>query len=302
MHSNFITKFFQKIIKNKDIRSFEKNYFYYLFFRLIRNFLNNYLEVKIYNFKIFSSNKKNKTSHALLKKCNFDDKSELELISKISKKNKIFLVDCGCNYGFYSFYAASLSAQNTVIAIEASPATAKDFEKNLILNKFNNIVLKNFAISDVDNTTVIFNESENDWESSLSHNKFIEKKKTRIETQKIDTILKHHEINDYSLLIKLDIEGHELQAIEGAKKIIKKYKPIIIIELSSYIFSINEKGFDYLNNFLKDFNYNIYNMENKLIDLDIIIEEINKLDAKHKTIGNYYLLNNNKYLDILNND
>ena len=43
-------------------------------------------------------------------------------------------------------------------------------------------------------------------------------------------------------------------------------------------------------------------MENKLIDLDIIIEEINKLDAKHKTIGNYYLLNNNKYLDILNND
>ena len=302
MHSNFITKLFQKIIKNKDIRNFKKNYFYYVFFRLIRNFLNNCLEVKIYNFKIFASNKKNKISHALLKKCNFDDKSELELISKISKKNKIFLIDCGCNYGFYSFYTASLSTQNSVVAIEASPATTKDFEKNLILNKFSNIVLKNFAISDTDNTTVIFNESENDWESSLSHNKFIQKKRTRIETQKIDTILKDHEIDGYSLLIKLDIEGHELQAIEGAKKIIKKYKPIIIIELSSYIFSTNKKGSDYLKNFLKDFNYNIYNMENKLTNLDVVIKEINKLDSEHKTIGNYYLLNNNKCLDILNNE
>ena len=89
MYSNFITKFFLKIIKNKDIRNFRKNYFYYLFFRLIRNFLNNCLEVKIYNFKIFASNKKNITSHALLKKCKFDDQSELRLIKKISKKNKI---------------------------------------------------------------------------------------------------------------------------------------------------------------------------------------------------------------------
>jgi len=302
MYSNFITKFFQKIIKNKDIRNFRKNYFYYLFFRLIRNFLNNCLEVKIYNFKIFASNKKNKISHALLKKCNFDDKSELELISKISKKNKIFLVDCGCNYGFYSFYTASLSSQNFIVAIEASPATVKDFEKNLILNKFNNIILKNFAISDVDDTTVTFNESENDWESSLSHNKFIEKRKIKIETQKIDTILNNHEIDDYSLIIKLDIEGQELQAIEGAKNTIKRYKPIIIIELSSYIFSTNENGFDYLKNFLKDFNYNIYNMDNKLIDINIVIEEINKLDADHKTIGNYYLLNNNKYSNIMNNE
>tara|TARA_B110000285_G_C15024623_1_gene563465 strand:+ start:19 stop:459 length:441 start_codon:yes stop_codon:yes gene_type:complete len=146
MHPNFITNFFQNFIKNKDIRTFKKNFYYYLFFRLIRNFLNCYLEVKIYNFKILASNKKNKISHALLKKCRFDDHSELELIKKISKKRKIFLLDCGCNYGFYSFYTASLSNQNSVVAIEASPTTTKDFEKNLNLNKFDNIVLKNFAI------------------------------------------------------------------------------------------------------------------------------------------------------------
>ena len=292
MHPNFTTKLFQNFIKNKDIRNFKKNYYYYLFFRLIRNFLNRYLEVKIYNFKIFASNKKNITSHSLLKKCNFDDQSELGLIKKISKKNKIFLLDCGCNYGFYSFYAASLSSQNLVIAIEASPTTAKDFEKNLKLNKFKNIALKNFAISNTDNITITLNESKNDWESSLAHSEFDKKKVTKIKTKKIDTIIKNKKLDDYTLLIKLDIEGHELQAIEGAKDTIKKYKPIIIIELSSYIFNKKNHAFDNLKSFLVKFNYSIYSIKKKLTNLEDIVLLIDNLDTKYKTIGNYYLISN----------
>jgi len=291
MYQNIITQYFQNFIKNKDIRNFQNNYYYYLLFRLVRKFLNSYLEVKIFNFKILASNKKNKTSHALLKKCDFDDQSELQLINLISKKRKIFLIDCGCNYGFYSFYTASLSKQNFVIAVEASITTAKDFEKNLNLNKFNNIILKKLAISNIDNMTVPFNESENDWESSLTHNEFDKKKIIKIKTQKIDTILKNKKIDDYFLFIKLDIEGNELQAIEGAKNTIKKFNPIIIIELSSYILKKN-KNFDYLKFFLKEFDYNIYDTKKKLVTLNNIIKLIKKLDTQHKTIGNYYLINN----------
>lgn len=291
MYQNNITQYFQNFIKNKDIRNFQNNYYYYLLFRLVRKFLNSYLEVKIFNFKILASNKKNKTSHALLKKCDFDDQSELQLINLISKKRKIFLIDCGCNYGFYSFYTASLSKQNFVIAVEASITTAKDFEKNLKMNKFNNIILKKLAISNIDNMIVPFNESENDWESSLTHNEFDKKKIIKIKTQKIDTILKNKKIDDHFLFIKLDIEGNELQAIEGAKNTIKKFNPIIIIELSSYILKKN-KNFDYLKFFLKEFDYNIYDTKKKLVTLNNIIKLIKKLDTQHKTIGNYYLINN----------
>ena len=299
MYPNYITKLFQNLIKNKDIRTFKNNYYYYLFFRIIRNFLNCYIEVKIYNFKILASNKKNKISNALLKKCHFDNQREIELISKISKKNKVFLIDCGCNYGFYSFYTASLSDRNSVIAIEASPTTAKDFKKNLNLNKFNNIVLKNSAISDTDDTTINFNESKNDWESSLTHNEFDESKISKIRTQKIDTIIKDQKLNEYSLLIKLDIEGHELQALEGAKNTIEKYKPIIIIELSTYIFNKNDKAFDRLKFFLTEFDYSIYNTKKILSSLEDIIISINNLDSEHETIGNYYLIYNKNILNLM---
>jgi FkbM family methyltransferase len=209
------------------------------------------------------------------------------------------LIDCGCNYGFYSLYTASLSDQNSVIAIEASLTTAEDFEKNINLNKFDNIVLKNFAISDTDNVIVNFNESKNDWESSLTHKEFDEKKVSKIRTQKIDTIIKDQKLNEYLLLIKLDIEGHELQALEGAKNTIEKYKPIIIIELSTYIFNKNDKAFDRLKFFLTEFDYSIYNTQKKLISLEDIIISINNLDSEHETIGNYYLINNKNNLNFI---
>ena len=55
----------------------------------------------------------------LLRKCGFDDKMELNTIRQISNNNYLFL-DCGSNYGFYSFFTASLKEDNIIIAIEAS--------------------------------------------------------------------------------------------------------------------------------------------------------------------------------------
>lgn len=294
--SNIITKIFQNIVRNKDIRTFQKNNFYYFLFRLIRKFLNNYIEIKIYNFKILASNKKNQTSHALLRKCNFDDQHELETIKKFSDNKKIFLLDCGCNYGFYSFYTASLSDNNFVISFEASSKTSEDFNKNLYLNNFKNVILNNLAVSDVDNNKVSFNESLNDWESSLSHNKFEEKKLTTINTITIDTTLRKYDLNDYFVFIKLDIEGHEFQAIKGAKNIIKKYNPIIIIEFSKYIFENNKNSFDFLESFLLDFDYSIYGTNKKLITVEEIKLLLKSLGPDHKTISNYYLIKNDKNL------
>ena len=92
---NTITTIFQNLVKDKDIREFKKSLIYFFLFRIIRNFLNDCIEIKIFNFKILASNKKNKTSHALLKKCDFDDQDELKMLNKFSKlrlRIKLYLI------------------------------------------------------------------------------------------------------------------------------------------------------------------------------------------------------------------
>ena len=289
--SNVLTFLFQKLLNDRDIRTLKSNFFYYLIFRVVRNFLAYDLIIKIYNFRVFGSIRKNETSYFLLKKCEFGDTEELETIKKLSKKNKLLFLDCGSNYGFYSFYSASISKNNEVISVEASKKTSEAFKKNLSLNNFLNIKFYNKAISDADGLIIKFNESQNDWESSQVHSEFKLNSVSEVESIKIDTIVDEYNLSNYIAVIKLDLEGNEFGALNGALKFIKQASPLIIIEFSKFIFDKKE-NIDYLKNFLSINKYSIYDKNKNKINLEQILKMINSLEKRHKTIGNFYLIKN----------
>tara|TARA_Y100000992_G_scaffold236680_1_gene167469 strand:- start:183 stop:995 length:813 start_codon:yes stop_codon:yes gene_type:complete len=258
---------------------------------MIRNFLAYDLIIRIYNFKIYGSIRKNETSYFLLKKCEFGDYEELQIIKKLSEKNKLLFVDCGCNYGFYSFYTSSISRDNVVISIEASKKTSEIFKKNLRLNNLLNIKFYNKAISSREDQIIKFNESENDWESSQVHSDFKLETVSEIQSIKIDTVVKEYNLNEYISVIKLDIEGNEFSAIDGALDFIRKTSPLIIIEFSKFIFDKKE-NINYLKHFLDSNEYSIYDRNKKKINLAQILKMINNLEKRYKTIGNFFLIKN----------
>jgi FkbM family methyltransferase len=293
---NFLSKVLQKYISNKDIRKFKGNFFYYTFYRIIRKFLKGNIKVLICNFFINASTNKKNMSNSLLNKCYFGDETILSVIKKTSDQKKIFLLDCGSNYGFYSFYAASLSLDNQVLAFEASPETFNSFKANLELNNFTNIDYRNLAISEVSRKFMNFYESYNDWESSATHNKFKNNKIVNIETTTIDQELSKKDLSNFVVIIKLDIEGNEFNAIQGSKDTILKYEPLITIELSIYNFNNKNYNFNFFRKFLNDFKYKIY--DDKLVPLNIetLIDRIGNLDQSHQTIGNYFLIKDFSYV------
>ena len=289
--SKFITSIFQKFLINRDIRKFKKSLIYYFLFRAIRNFLSKNIILNIYNFKVYGSTNKNKTSYFLLKKCEFGDYHELNTIKKISDKDKVLFLDCGCNYGFYSLYVASLSSENQIISVEASKKTLEELNKNLNLNNFSNIYFYNNAISDTDEKIINFNESEKDWESSITHQNYNSNESSIVYSIKIDTLVQDYELEKYKIIIKLDIEGNEMRGIHGSLDLIEKSSPLIIIEFSKYIFS-KKDNIEYLKNFLDRYDYSIYDTNNKKKSLDNILIKLNNLKKRHQTIGNFYLIKN----------
>ena len=98
-------------------------------------------------------------------------------------------------------------------------------------------------------------------------------------------------MDDRTVIIKLDVEGNEINTIKGALDIIKKSNPLIIIEFSKFIFQ-NSDNIDYLNNFLVEYDYSIYDTSCKKKNLSNVLDMLNKLKKKHKTIGNFYLVKN----------
>ena len=293
---NFLSKILQKYISNKDIREFKGNFFYYIFYRIIRKFLKGNIKVLICNFFINVSTNKKNMSNSLLNKCYFGDETILSAIKKISGQRKIFLVDCGSNYGFYSLYVASISQENQVLAFEASPKTFNSFRTNLELNNFKNIDCRNLAISEVSQKFISFYESYNDWESSATHNKFKNTKIVKIQTTTIDQELSKKDLSNFAVIIKLDVEGNEFNAIQGGKDTILKYEPLITIELSRYNFNNQNYNFDYFSKFLNDFKYKIYDDKLVLLNIETLIDRIGNLDQSHQTIGNYFLIKDFSYV------
>ena len=293
---NFLSKVLQKYISNKDIREFKGNLFYYTFYRIIRKFLKGNIKVLICNFFINVSTNKKNMSNGLLNKCYFGDETILSVIKKTSDQKKVFLLDCGSNYGFYSFYVASLSLGNQVLAFEASPETFNSFKANLELNNFRNIDCRNLAISEVSGKFISFYESYNDWESSATHNKFKNNKIVNIETTTIDQELLKKDLSNFVVIIKLDIEGNEFNAIQGGKDTILKYEPLIIIELSIYNFNNQNYNFNFFRKFLNDFKYKIYDDRLVPLNIETLIDRIGNLDQSHQTIGDYFLIKDFSYV------
>ncbi len=208
--SNLITQFFQNFVISKDIRQFKKSIIYYIIFRIVRKKLISKIKIKIYNFYVWASNNKNQMSHSLLRKCDFEDTCEIDLINKVSDNFLICLFDCGSNFGFYSLYVASKNKNNKIVALEASPSTYLEMKKNITLNNFKSIKTNNLGVSNIEGANLDFFESEKDWESSISQSTFKKKSKISINTTTLDIITKKQNFDDYAVIIKLDVEGHEI--------------------------------------------------------------------------------------------
>ena len=294
LNQNLITKLFQKYIAEKDIRNFKGDFFYYIYYRLSRLFFNQPIKIKIKNINLFSNHKKNKASFSLLQKCNFFDVSEINVIKKLNIDNRLFLIDCGCNFGFYSFYTASLSEENEIISIEASKKTLEEFNENLKINNFNNIKVINKAVLEIDNQQIEFNESEKDWESSFLDPTFNILQKNSVNSITIDSLVENINMDNRLLILKIDVEGADFNVLDGAKNTIEKRKPFIIIEFSKYIFKNKKFNYDYLLNFLKTNNYQVYSKKGEKLSVKKILDLLGNLDKVHDTIGNYYLISNNR--------
>ena len=133
------------------------------------------------------------------------------------------VVDVGANIGYYTLLMASMAKK--VYALEPDKECFEILKKNVEENKLKNVVLLNVAASAKNDKQTLIKDNENLGNSHLGiGNGDI------VKCERLEDIL----INEYKIdLIKIDTQGWEPEVIEGAKKIIKRDKPILFLEYST---------------------------------------------------------------------
>jgi len=175
-------------------------------------------------------------------------------LASILTKNDVFF-DLGAHTGRHTLPAAKyVGPTGRVFAFEPIHTSFAKLHSNIMLNSFNNVVTINKAVLDKPNKLIeIFIhpimpvESTNTGESSISSIKIIDQKlspKLLATTTTIDEIVIKHQIRQIKL-IKIDVQGGELQVLNGALSTLKN-KIIQNIYLEIHLLELQDLGINYL--------------------------------------------------------
>ena len=151
-----------------------------------------------------------------------------KILQKELKDARLF-IDVGAHVGYYTLLASKIAKE--VIALEPDPFNYKILRINLRINGISNAYALNIAASNYTGTG-IFASIKNigkllAQKSNLDNN--INKIKIRV--VKIDDLLL--KIGKHPDVIKIDVEGSEMQVLEGLQETLRKGVKCLMIEVHS---------------------------------------------------------------------
>jgi len=138
------------------------------------------------------------------------------------------VIDIGANIGYFTLLAAQcVGVKGKVIAIEPELMNVQDLKDNVLLNGFHNVEIENAAVSNKMGMAQLNVSAGESGEHSLVIPK--SRKYQKVQPVKLITVdsLKASNIS----LIKIDVEGHEYEVIEGVRETLEKQSPPMIIEI-----------------------------------------------------------------------
>ena len=163
-----------------------------------------------------------------------------KLITKIAKELDIqndqgCFFDVGANVGLYTWKVRDVCPLRKILAFEPDPANIQLLEKTLIEAKLQNLVIFKCALSNrggevmfsqdrLTSATGCVSGNDKPWVEQYLNGSSNE---ISVKTETLDSVVRKNKIPS---LIKIDVEGHEIEVIEGGKHTLSEVKPLLIIE------------------------------------------------------------------------
>ena len=189
---------------------------------------------------------------------------EIQFLSNLTNRS-LGSIDIGVYRGVYSYFLSKQSKY--VYAFEANPLLIEKLKK--AFQKCKNIRLENLAISSCNgfadlkipfrNQNIDYSDYEELYQLGIAtiheNNNLANTEFQSIEIKKInlDSYIFDHKIG----FIKIDVEGHELDIINGAKNLILKDKPNLMIEIEEKHTGVS--NIEIINQ-IKEFGYECFSL------------------------------------------
>lgn len=176
-----------------------------------------------------------------LRRWNFD--SELDMLKIIQQRLKPgnTYVDIGANFGLHALYAAALlNNEGNIYAFEPLPQNISILKKNISLNKFSNINIFQGAVSNsTDEYLNFYFPEETFLQTGALRPGTSTSNMLQVKNYRLDEVAAKWE--KPAQLIKIDVEGAEMDVLLSGKELLSKWHPDLLIEVHG--FALPEFGY-----------------------------------------------------------
>lgn len=146
-------------------------------------------------------------------------------IHEIQKDDVI--IDVGAHVGVFTLRAARRAVNGLVIAVEPHPTNYKFLTENVRFNKLKNVITLNLALSNYEGVANLYESKEQSGMHSIilrRSDKFV-----KVSVKTLDKMVEELKIEKVDM-IKIDVEGAELDVLKGAEDTLKKNNVHLAIE------------------------------------------------------------------------
>lgn len=201
-----------------------------------------------------------------------------KLIEKLCRLKDGALIDVGVNIGQTLIQWKACNSNRPYYGFEPNPVCCQYVKELILKNNFQDCELFTVGLSDKNEVTVLFSQGFADSSASIVNGFRADAQysmKTNVAVFKGDDLLERYSLNSISI-IKIDVEGAELEVIHGLSNTIISHRPFIICEvLPVYTENTNQGKFRKQRQtdvefFLKSNKYKIFRIsaDGNLIPLD----------------------------------
>lgn len=143
-------------------------------------------------------------------------------------------VDVGAHVGFFTVKGArAVGTAGRVIAIEPNPETLKELNGNIRASGLTNVQVIPVACTDSDQTLTLYSERDHPAGASLSERNAGTRggrASFSVRGRRLDDVVQELSLARIDV-IKIDVEGAETLVLRGALGTLRRYRPVLIIEL-----------------------------------------------------------------------
>ena len=212
--------------------------------------------------------------------------SVIKTANKIIDTETYDIIDIGANIGSQTLVFAKTFKNSKIYAIEPSDYSYLKLKKNILLNKDLTPRIDDtqaFITNQKDKPSEVYS-SWNLNSKLVSHkdHKGIKTSTEKSKTLTLDNFIDKKKILK-KILIKLDVDGTELNVLKSGENYLKTQKPPIIMELAPYLYPEYGYNSEHLLNFIVNLGYDFYNEEDikKIEDIKKYISKIKHGSSKN---------------------